>query len=50
MDARKVRSRQAILDAFVGLLLEHDYTKITVADILERSGVGRATFYTQFKG
>ena len=50
MDARKIRSRQAILDAFVGLLLEHDYTKITVADILERSGVGRATFYTQFKG
>ena len=28
MDARKIRSRQAILDAFVGLLLEHDYTKI----------------------
>ena len=50
MDARKARSRQAILDAFLALLLEHDYTKITVADILERSGVGRATFYTQFKG
>lgn len=50
MDARKARSRQAILDAFLALLLEHDYTKITVADILERSGVGRATFYAQFKG
>ena len=50
MDARKARSRQAILDAFLALLLEHDYTKITVADILEHSGVGRATFYTQFKG
>lgn len=50
MDARKTRSRQAILDAFLALLLERDYSKITVADILERSGVGRATFYAQFKG
>ena len=47
MDTRKARSRQAIEDAFLGLLLERDYTKITVADILERSGVGRATFYAQ---
>ena len=50
MDTRKARSRQAIEDAFLALLLECDYTKITVADILERSGVGRATFYAQFKG
>ena len=50
MDTRKARSRQAIEDAFLGLLLERDYTKITVADILTRSGVGRATFYAQFKG
>lgn len=50
MDTRKARSRQAIENAFLGLLLERDYTKITVADILTRSGVGRATFYAQFKG
>lgn len=50
MDTRKTRSRQAILDAFLALLLERDYSKITVADILTRSGVGRATFYAQFKG
>ena len=50
MDARKRRSRLAIEQAFSELLLERDYAKITVADILARSGVGRATFYAQFKG
>ncbi len=50
MDARKRRSRLAIERAFSELLLEQDYAKITVADILARSGVGRATFYAQFKG
>lgn len=50
MDKRKARSRRAIEDAFSALLLECDYAKITVADILDRSGVGRATFYAQFKG
>ena len=42
MDARKRRSRLAIERAFSELLLEQDYAKITVADILARSGVGRA--------
>lgn len=50
MDKRKARSRRAIEDAFSALLLERDYAKITVADILDRSGVGRATFYAQFRG
>lgn len=50
MDARKRRSRLAIEQAFSELLLERDYAKITVADILARSGVGRATLYAQFKG
>lgn len=50
MDTRRERSRQAIEDAFSELLLERDYAKITVADILARAGVGRATFYAQFKG
>lgn len=50
MDARKRRSRLAIEQAFSELLLERDYAKITVADILARAGVGRATFYAQFKG
>ena len=50
MDSRKKRSRAAIRAAFLELLAEKDYGKITVDAVLTRAGVGRATFYAQFKG
>ena len=50
MDSRKERSRAAIRAAFLGLLAEKDYAKITVDAVLTRADVGRATFYAQFKG
>ncbi len=50
MDARKERSRAAVLSAFFELLAEKDYGRITVQDLLDRAGVGRATFYAQFRG
>ena len=50
MDKRKQRSRAAIQQAFLELLDERGYARTTVQDILERSGVGRATFYAQFHG
>lgn len=50
MDKRRQRTRDAIQTAFVELLDERGYASITVQDILERSGVGRATFYSQFRG
>lgn len=50
MDKRKERSRRAIQRAFVELLGERGYTEMTVQDILDRSGVGRATFYAHFHG
>ena len=49
MDARKAKSRAAIVAAFSELLCEEDYGKITVGDILARAHVGRATFYGLFK-
>lgn len=49
MDARKERSRAAVLSAFFGLLAEKDYGRITVQDLLDRAGIGRATFYAQFR-
>ena len=45
MDARKAKSRAAIVAAFSELLREEDYSKITVGDIIARAHVGRATFY-----
>lgn len=50
MDARKTKSRAAIVNAFSALLCEADYGKITVGDIIARADVGRATFYGLFKG
>ena len=49
MDARKEKSRAAIVAAFSELLREEDYGKITVGDIIARAHVGRATFYGLFK-
>lgn len=49
MDARKTKSRTAIVAAFSELLREEDYGKITVGDIIARAHVGRATFYGLFK-
>jgi AcrR family transcriptional regulator len=49
-DKRVQRTRQALLRAFFGLVLERRYDEIKVADILERSGVGRSTFYEHFSG
>jgi AcrR family transcriptional regulator len=47
-DRRVQRTRQALLGAFFGLVLERRYGEIKVADILERAGVGRSTFYEHF--
>ena len=49
MDARKAKSRAAIVAAFSELLREEDYGKITVGDIIARAHVGRDTFYGLFK-
>ncbi|MCI6245956.1 MAG: TetR/AcrR family transcriptional regulator [Collinsella sp.] len=49
MDARKAKSRAAIVAAFSELLREEDYGKIAVGDIIARAHVGRATFYGLFK-
>ncbi len=48
-DKRVARTREALLDALVGLLIERGYDGFTVQDLLDRSNVGRATFYAHFK-
>jgi AcrR family transcriptional regulator len=47
-DRRIARSRGLILDAFGSLMLERGYERMTVQHVLDRAGVGRATFYAHF--
>lgn len=41
-------AREAILDAFVDIILDGGYARCRVLDVVERSGVARSTFYEHF--
>lgn len=43
-----VRSRKMIREAFVELLHEKPFEKITATDIINRSGLNRSTFYAHY--
>lgn len=47
-DRRSQRTRQALGDAFVELLMEKGYDALSVKDIIERANVGRSTFYSHY--
>jgi len=48
-DRRSQRTRQAIDDAFIELLMEKGYDVLSVKDIIDRANVGRSTFYAHYK-
>src|SRR5207253_1294102 len=48
-DRRVQRTRQLLAHALIGLMVERGYDQVTVQDILDRSGIGRSTFYIHFK-
>ena len=48
MDRRALRTRQALHQALIRLVLERGYDQITIADIADAANVGRSTFYAHF--
>jgi AcrR family transcriptional regulator len=49
-DPRVVRTRGAIVKSFNGMFPTRPYDTIRVADIIEKAGIGRSTFYEHFRG
>jgi AcrR family transcriptional regulator len=49
LDPRARATRDAILRAFVQLVLDRRYDAIRTADLIAGSGVGRSTFYEHFR-
>ena len=49
VDPRVARTTRALGRALVALVEERAFDAITVQDVLDRAGVGRATFYAHFR-
>jgi len=48
-DARVKRTRQQLGNALLNLIVEKPIGQVTVQDVLDRSGVGRSTFYLHYR-
>jgi AcrR family transcriptional regulator len=48
-DRRVRRTRRTLQEALVVLIIDRDYERITVQDVLDRADVGRSTFYAHFR-
>ena len=49
MDRRSARTRALLLEAVPGLMAERGFERLTIQNIIDRAGVGRATFYAHFE-
>ncbi|MGJ0023166.1 TetR/AcrR family transcriptional regulator [Streptococcus didelphis] len=49
MNRQIQKTKSAIYNAFIQLLQEHDYSQITVQDIISLANVGRTTFYSHYE-
>ena len=49
MDRRQRKTREAVFSAFIELLAQKDFTRITAGEIIEKADISRATFYSHFE-
>jgi AcrR family transcriptional regulator len=49
VDRRVRRTRQALQDALIGLILEEGYDSVTIEEITSRADLGRTTFYLHYR-
>jgi len=49
IDRRARRTRDALGDALLTLMQEKPFETITVQQVLDRSGIGRSTFYAHYR-
>jgi AcrR family transcriptional regulator len=49
VDRRAVRTRALLLQALPALMAERGFERLTIQNIIDRAGVGRATFYAHFE-
>jgi AcrR family transcriptional regulator len=47
-DRRVTRTRGLLLEALARLIAERGYERLTIQNILDQAGIGRATFYAHF--
>ena len=47
-ERKRLRTREALVDAAMSLFAEHGFEAVTVADIARRAEVGRTTFFRYF--
>lgn len=50
MDRRAVRTRRALHDALMSLIMSKGFEALTVQDIIDKADVGRSTFYAHYTG
>lgn len=50
MDRRAARTRRALHEALISLILRKGYDDITIQDIIDEADVGRSTFYAHYAG
>ena len=48
MDKRVLKTKKAIMDALLELIIQYDFNKITVKMVTDKANIGRKTFYLHY--